>query len=246
MTTNELLEKLSLKYPSPAWSFITQVRSCTGYTNSIRTADALAMSLWPSRGLELIGFELKVSRSDWLHELKQPEKAEEIYQFCDKWYLIISDESIIQDGELPSTWGLMIANGRGGSIKIKKESPQLTPSPLDKPFLASIMRNLKENMISQELIKDKIKIEVKKETAYLENDKKNLEYDISRLKEKIKSFEKISGVNITDYYSGNIGEAVKMVLDGKHLRVEEELKKLRTKAENITKYIDSQINSYEI
>jgi len=32
------------------------------------------MDLWPSGGLEIHGHEVKVSRSDWLRELKEPEK----------------------------------------------------------------------------------------------------------------------------------------------------------------------------
>jgi hypothetical protein len=47
----------------------------SGWSRESR-ADAIARHLWPSQGLELIGFELKVSRSDWLREIKDPYKCE--------------------------------------------------------------------------------------------------------------------------------------------------------------------------
>ena len=65
-TQDELIEKLSRKYRPPEWAFLVQVKNGVGWTRKDRTADALAMSLWPSRGLELHGFELKSRRSDWL------------------------------------------------------------------------------------------------------------------------------------------------------------------------------------
>ena len=92
MKTNELLLKLSNKFPSPQYAFLSQVRNQTGYGNlsdGIRTADAMALGLWPSRGNYLHGFELKVSRSDWLNELKDPAKAEAIAKYCDMFSLVI-------------------------------------------------------------------------------------------------------------------------------------------------------------
>lgn len=60
---------------------------------------------------EILGFEVKVSRSDWLSELKKPEKADSLARYCDRWYLVISDPKIVKDGELPPTWGLLCRKG---------------------------------------------------------------------------------------------------------------------------------------
>ena len=138
MKTNELLELLALEYPSPNLAFIREFRGGTGWGRDSR-ADAIGMHLWPSMGLELIGFELKVSRSDWLHELKNSSKAEPIKQFCDKWYLVVSDLKIIKYAdELPKDWGLMFAENE--KILTMIEAPKLEPKPIDKLFLASLMR----------------------------------------------------------------------------------------------------------
>jgi hypothetical protein len=74
------------------------------------------MSLWPSRGIELHGIEIKVSRNDWLKELGDPAKADEIARFCDRWWVAAGDESIHQWDSLekrnPVSWYVY----HGGSL----------------------------------------------------------------------------------------------------------------------------------
>jgi len=57
-----LFELLQKRFPSEEYACLPQVRNATGYSSVIRTADAIAMSLWPSRGLDLHGFEFKSLR----------------------------------------------------------------------------------------------------------------------------------------------------------------------------------------
>ena len=138
--TQKLIEALRKDWPHPAYAFIQEFRGGTGYSRESR-ADVIAMDLWPSKGLELVGFELKTSRADWLKELKNPEKADPIKQFCDKWYLVVDSLNIVNryNDELPKDWGLMILNYMG-KIEIKEEAPKLKPKPIDRLFLASLMR----------------------------------------------------------------------------------------------------------
>jgi hypothetical protein len=58
---------LAARYCAPAWAIFYEVANATG-ANGSRYADAVAMSLYPSRGLELHGFEVKKSRWDWVRE----------------------------------------------------------------------------------------------------------------------------------------------------------------------------------
>jgi hypothetical protein len=46
-----------------------QVGDATG-ADVGRHADVVVMGLWPSRGLKLMGFEIKAGRGDWLGELR--------------------------------------------------------------------------------------------------------------------------------------------------------------------------------
>ena len=106
MMSADLRELLRKRYPSQAWALMWEVGDATGARHS-RWADALAMSLWPTHGLRLHGFEIKVSRGDWLRELKDPSKAEAIAQYCDHWWLVTADDSIAKKEELPPNWGWM-------------------------------------------------------------------------------------------------------------------------------------------
>ena len=100
-TTEELRALLRKKYAAPEYALFEEVRNGTGFSRSVtRSADALAYSLWPSRGLELHGFELKISRSDWQRELLKPAKAEALQQFCDRWW-VVAPVDLVQPGELP-------------------------------------------------------------------------------------------------------------------------------------------------
>ena len=146
--TEKLIELLAEHYPSPDCAFIPEFRGGTGWGRESR-ADAIAMHLWPSKGLELIGFELKTSRSDWLRELKQPDKCDPIKQFCDRWYLVVDEMEIvkhdswnIEKSELPKDWGYMRISYESYPYKLRviKEAPKLDPQPVDRLFLASLMR----------------------------------------------------------------------------------------------------------
>lgn len=139
--TQKLIEALRQNYLYPERGFIEEFRGGTGWSRESR-ADAIAMDLWPSKGLELIGFEIKTSRQDWLKELKTPDKCVPIKQFCDRWYLVIDDMKIINyfnTEELPDDWGLMCMNYLG-KVEIKKEAPKLKAEPIDRAFLAALIR----------------------------------------------------------------------------------------------------------
>jgi hypothetical protein len=231
----ESLEQLLRnRFCPPAYAFLPQVRNGTGYLKTTRTVDAIAMGLWPSRGLYLNGFEIKVRRNDWFNELKNPEKAEEIAQFCDFFY-VVAPKDIVKIEEVPNNWGLMIPHG--ATTKVIKEARQLKTTPIDKLFLAAILRK------AQETITPETKL-IKARTEGFKNGKKSAEVDFKYDKEKhnelqktIREFESKSGVRIDKWHYEDIGEAVKMVLAGEHLRAKEELQSLLKKAERITEQI---------
>lgn len=151
MTEADVLRLLRERHPAPAWAFLEHVANGTGRHQS-RTADAVAMSLWPSRGLELHGFEVKVWRGDWLRELADPAKADEIATRCDRWWVVATPD-VVADGELPTAWGLMVVEG--ASLRVAREAPLLTPAPLDRPFLAAILRRAAEGMVASQRHEDR-------------------------------------------------------------------------------------------
>lgn len=106
-------------------------------TTPLRTADALVIDLWPSSGHVIHGFEVKVSRSDWLTELKDPEKAEAFKRYCDHWWLVVPDAAIVRD-DLPDGWGLLVAGTSG--LRQRTRAPRLDRTPMPHEMTASWLR----------------------------------------------------------------------------------------------------------
>lgn len=154
MTEREVLNLLHDKLASEAgmnggrrierWIVAEKVRISAGLAgwgeNVMRTADALAIDTWISNGLELHGFEVKCSRSDWLAELHAPEKSEPFRAVCDRWWLVTSDRAIVGPGELPEGWGWM-APGSNGALRRVVTAPKMPDRrPVSRSLLATMMR----------------------------------------------------------------------------------------------------------
>ena len=134
----DIVKLLRERYPLPEWCLVTEVANGTGF-NASRWADAVAVNMYPSRGLEINGFEIKVDRRDWVKELKTPDKAEAVAQYCDHWWLVVSDPSIVHEGELPAAWGLLAPN-KNGKLAIVTKPTALEPKAITRSFMASLLR----------------------------------------------------------------------------------------------------------
>lgn len=160
LRTGELTEMVISKYNAHNGAAnlgkyipLTQVASSTGGANNI--ADLMIIGAWHSSGNFLEGFEIKVSRADWLNELKKPDKCQPSKKFCHKWWLVIADEKMVKDGELPEDWGMMaVVNG---TLKIIKKAPILEPAPLEIDFVASLLRTDARETIPLDVHRDKMK-----------------------------------------------------------------------------------------
>lgn len=136
-TAADIRAALRRRYAAPAWALLFEIGDETG-AGKRRAADAVAMSLWPSRGLAIEGIEIKVSRSDWLRELKAPAKAESIAHRCNAWW-IATAPGVIR-GDLPPGWGHMELNQRGELATVVQAPTTATYDPVDRRFLAAILR----------------------------------------------------------------------------------------------------------
>jgi hypothetical protein len=210
----------------PAWAFVPHVRNAAGF-DANRTADAIAMSLWPSRGLELHGFEVKISRSDWQRELLKPDKAEAFCAIVDRWWLVVSDEKIVHDGELPPTWGLLVA--RGGKLVQKVEAPRLRPrmnadrslsNAFDRSFLAALLRSAARTQTVEPAEVQAAVNEAREQWARIhrENiDRWREERD--ELRSQIRAFEASAGVPLTGWWGAKttpeeVGATLRLILNG--------------------------------
>lgn len=242
LTTGEVMDRLRKRYADTGYAVLREVGDATGARHK-RWADAICMSLWPSRGLTLIGFEIKVSRTDWLKELKDPSKADAICRYCDRWYVVAGDASIIKPGELPPTWGLLVPHGDG--LKVSVEAPELTPQPFDRGFVAAIMRRACEQSVDEIAIKaayEKGRAEEYKRS----NDREartfaDLRKQIEKLEKSRSEFERDVGVSL-DWRWRDPGEArvfreLRPMIQNKN-RLVELLGRLREEASGVLAKLD--------
>lgn len=238
---------------------IPQVRSDAAF-KSRRTLDALAMGLWPSRGLWLTGFEIKCSRADWSRELKKPEKAEEFADKVDFIYVVQAAEGIVQPGELPHHWGLMTVKGNrivqttAAKFLAGEGGPNRPlPEGFNRGFLVAILRQAaRQGAATPEAIREAVKAEREMQERLREDGVAGYKDRAEKLTQAIRDFERAAGVSMRHEFgwghnAEDIGKAVRMVLDGDKTvkRLEDRLRRLRTAADGIVKEIDEQIDFYE-
>ncbi len=106
------------------WIVVPHVRCQTGWgeyrrwsdikTRKVRhrfteaTIDALAFNAWPSKGNALHGLEIKLSRADWLRELRDPVKSEVMRRQVDKMFVVAPPGVVCQKKDkdvLGTQWG---------------------------------------------------------------------------------------------------------------------------------------------
>jgi len=133
---------MAKRWTAPEWAIMWEVGQGTG-SMSGRYADAVMMSLWPSRGLELHGVEIKVSRADWRREATDPTKAEAIAKYCHRWW-IHTPEGVIDDvSDMPPAWGLREWTGKKWITR--KDAEKTEAMPISYPFLAAMLRRSDES-----------------------------------------------------------------------------------------------------
>lgn len=113
--TRDLLGRLQRHYMPPSGPaggvFLGECGLNNGYNTQAR-CDAVHVGFTSTSGRVLRGHELKVSRADWLHELRRLDKASVWADACHEWWLVTPEAGIVHEGELPPGWGHMIP-GRG-------------------------------------------------------------------------------------------------------------------------------------
>lgn len=140
MNTPAICAALRKRYPANSHALMFEVGNGTGHATK-RHADAVAMGLWPSRGLEIEGIEIKISRGDWKRELADHAKSDAVQRYCDRWW-IAAPKGLIPPAELPATWGLLEVDENG--IRQKVVAPKLDAIPPDRGFIAAMLRRKAE------------------------------------------------------------------------------------------------------
>lgn len=245
----EVFNILSKRYPSSQYALMAEVSNAAGFDRS-RSCDFLAMGLWPSRGLDLTGFELKRHRSDWLGELKKPAKAESFFKYCDRWYLLtVFDEHfghVAKPDEIPAPWGWIEI--KGSKCHVIKEAPKLEPAAMTRNFLAALLKRSSDK--SDYVLRNEIKEEIERAREagkdYNKYEREQAQKELRELMLKVKDFEHEAGVDIHWRYSGDgkeFGKAIKFVKEGGVERIKQDLFRMESTASAILKNVSNVLDS---
>ena len=141
------MKALEKRYEGSSYVFFAELRVGTGYDTakglpgSEQRIDGFAMGLWPSKGFERTSFEIKVSRSDWISELKRPYKRIIAHRLCNRFYFV-APTGLIAKEEIPLECGLMELS-KEGILRIKVQAPFHESDLPTWIFVASLARRVK-------------------------------------------------------------------------------------------------------
>lgn len=154
ITASTIKTLLRLRHSEPlgAWAFFDEFIPGTGTAPSASSRiDGWAINVWPSGGFVTIAYEIKISRGDFLRELKDPRKRDWALTFSDEFYFV-APYGLIDRAELPADCGLVEVSKVGARgmyvigeqrynmrVKVKPAPRQKRPAP-SWALLASVAR----------------------------------------------------------------------------------------------------------
>ena len=142
-TAQRVVKALHHKHPRPNWVYFPEMRIGTGYgKDAEQRIDAWAMNLMPSNHFVRYAYEVKVSRADYLVEMKKPWKRKHALLVSNHFYFA-TPKGLIQPAELPAECGL-IEIMENGYPHIKVHAPWRDAMPVNMRFLASVCRRVDE------------------------------------------------------------------------------------------------------
>lgn len=181
-----------------------------------RRCDGVAIGMWESTGRLIQGFEVKVSRSDWLREVKDVTKADHFIEQCERWWLVTGDISVAKPEEIPEAWGWMNATKTG--LRIQRPARQLREKEphIKRGWAFALIRRAAER---GDINAPEVQAILRKHRE--ENDrsaKEKIEREIARsapklfeLQKKVDEFEKASGMKLDDWRLGNVGKLARHI-----------------------------------
>lgn len=130
MNTTDVRRALNAYYlgatgASEEWVLVHEARRGPGFSGNDGAIDLLAINTWESRGLRRIAHEIKVSRTDWQRELKNPGKADWIWKITHQFFLVVPAPwtKIVHEEELPDAWGLLEVT-EAGKVRVVEKCPK--------------------------------------------------------------------------------------------------------------------------
>lgn len=121
-------------------AYVPEFRAGTGYSaQSSRYLDAWVIGCYPSSGMVKTAVEIKISRSDFTRELKQPMKRDSALRISNLFYFA-APKGLIAEKDLPDECGLIEVNLATGKAEITVEAPYRECGVPSWVFVASLAR----------------------------------------------------------------------------------------------------------
>jgi hypothetical protein len=122
------------------WVFLRELRVGTGrHKAALQRLDAFALNCFPHLGMKRICYEVKLSRADFLCEMRQPLKRRIGMRFSNEFYFV-TPAGLLALTDLPVECGL-VEIAPGGGCRITVPAPwRDTPGPTWQ-FAAAMLRN---------------------------------------------------------------------------------------------------------
>lgn len=146
-TTADIRDALESKYRklnekgyenSAVWIYFSELGN---HSSASRRVDFWAMACWRSLGYQKIAYEIKISRADFLKELRSPTKRQFALSISDQFYFVTPPKLVSLD-ELPSEAGLIELNETGKLRTVKSAKNRITLFEFDWSFAATLGRSI--------------------------------------------------------------------------------------------------------
>lgn len=157
--TNKIKVALRQKYDTKGlgrrYIYFDECPVGTGWrgTNYI---DAYVIAAWPSEQNKRIAFEIKVSRADFLNEMKKPNKRRPALFFSNEFYFV-APKGLLKPEEVPEECGLIEfdeTQRENYTLRTKVPAPYRESIRPTWNFVATLLRNLEKQIKKQPLTKE--------------------------------------------------------------------------------------------
>jgi hypothetical protein len=142
LTAAEITAALHRRHRAPEWIFVSEVSTGTG-AGAIGRIDGWALNCYPSKRMVRIAFEVKVSRGDFLRDIKQPRKHAIARLYSNEFYFV-APRGLLKPEEMPDYAGLLEviqpATDREPWLLQALEAPWRDTDPPSWQFLAAVYR----------------------------------------------------------------------------------------------------------
>lgn len=192
VTAEDIDKAIMETYREPEWYLGFEVGNSCGALVE-RHADAIAINAYPSRGFEVRGFEVKISRADLKHELDNGAKAEAVAKYCNYWFLVVP-KGLTKDMQIPEPWGII--EYVDGKLRQKKPA-KFMMNTVDFGFMCAFIRGRQRVDVANKSLQWQKALSEARECVKYENSAAAKE--INEIKDKIELTKKETGIDLMSW-----------------------------------------------